>query len=88
VTEQADRQRAALHRMAKDDPELAGRLILMTLPGAASKIGGTMSYVLDVKELGAHRVSAGAGTPTPTSASRPTPARWRTSPPAGTGRSG
>jgi ribonucleoside-diphosphate reductase beta chain len=61
VTEQADRQRAALHRMAKDDPELAGRLILMTLPGAASKIGGTMSYVLDVKELGAHRVSISGG---------------------------
>jgi SCP-2 sterol transfer family len=61
VTEQADRQRPALHRMAKDDPELAGRLILMTLPGAASTIGGTMSYVLDVKELGAHRASISGG---------------------------
>jgi ribonucleoside-diphosphate reductase beta chain len=47
--------------MAKDDPELAARLILMTLPGAASKIGGTMSYVLDVKELGKHRVSISGG---------------------------
>ena len=61
MSAQADRQRAALNRMAKDDPELAARLILMTLPGAASKIGGTMAYVLDVKELGAHRVSISGG---------------------------
>jgi ribonucleoside-diphosphate reductase beta chain len=61
VSAQPDRQRAALNRMAKDDPELAARLILMTLPGAASKIGGTMSYVLDVEELGAHRVSISGG---------------------------
>jgi ribonucleoside-diphosphate reductase beta chain len=61
VSAQPDRQRDALRRMAKDDPELAARLILMTLPGAASKIGGTMSYVLDVKELGAHRVSISGG---------------------------
>jgi ribonucleoside-diphosphate reductase beta chain len=61
VSAQSDRQRAALDRMAKEDPELAARLILMTLPGAASKIGGTMSYVLDVKELGAHRVSISGG---------------------------
>jgi ribonucleoside-diphosphate reductase beta chain len=61
VSAQADRQRAALERMAKDDPELAARLILMTLPGAASRIGGTMSYVLDIEELGAHRVSISDG---------------------------
>jgi ribonucleoside-diphosphate reductase beta chain len=61
VSAQADRQRAALDRMAKEDPELAARLVLMTMPGAASKIGGTMSYVLDVKELGAHRVSISGG---------------------------
>jgi ribonucleoside-diphosphate reductase beta chain len=50
-----------LHRIAGDDPELAARLILMTLPGAASAIGGTMSYVLDVAELGTHRVSISGG---------------------------
>ncbi len=33
----------------------------MTLPGAASKIGGTMTYVLEVKELGSHRVSISGG---------------------------
>jgi ribonucleoside-diphosphate reductase beta chain len=61
VSAQPDRQRAALNRMAQDDPELAARLILMTLPGAASKVGGTMAYVLDVKGLGAHRVSISGG---------------------------
>ncbi len=61
MSTQPDRQRAALDRMAKDDPELAARLILMTLPGAASKIGGTMSYVLDVEELGTYRVSISGG---------------------------
>ncbi len=61
MTIEADRQRAALHRIAADDPELAARLILMTLPGAASKIGGTMSYVLDVAGLGTHRVSISGG---------------------------
>jgi len=61
VSAQSDRRRAALNRMAKDDPELAARLILMTLPGAASKVDKTMSYVLDVEELGAHRVSISGG---------------------------
>jgi ribonucleoside-diphosphate reductase beta chain len=61
VSDQADRQRAALKRMAKDDPELAARLVLMTLPGSAARVGGTMSYVLDVKELGAHKVSISGG---------------------------
>jgi ribonucleoside-diphosphate reductase beta chain len=61
VSTQADRQRAALHRMAKDDPELAARLILMTLPGAASRIPGTLTYVLDLDGLGAHRVSVSGG---------------------------
>ena len=61
MSAQADRQRAALDRMAKEEPELAARLILMTLPGAASKIAGTMSYVLDIQDLGAHRVSISGG---------------------------
>ena len=61
MSAQSDRRRAALNRMAKDDPELAARLILMTLPGAASKVDKTMSYVLDVEELGAHRVSISGG---------------------------
>ncbi len=61
MTDQQKRQRAALQRMAANEPELAARLILMTLPGAASRMNGTLSYVLDVEELGAHRVSASGG---------------------------
>jgi ribonucleoside-diphosphate reductase beta chain len=61
VSIETDRQRAALHRIAADDPELAARLILMTLPGSASRVGGTMSYVLDVAGLGTHRVSISGG---------------------------
>jgi ribonucleoside-diphosphate reductase beta chain len=61
VSAQVDRQRSALNRIAKEDPELAARLILMTLPGAASKIPGTLTYVLDLDGLGAHRVSVSGG---------------------------
>jgi ribonucleoside-diphosphate reductase beta chain len=61
VTDHQKRQRAALQRMAADEPELAARLILMTLPAAASGMNGAMSYVLDVEELGAHRVSISGG---------------------------
>ena len=52
---QADRQRAALKRMAAEDPELAARLILMTLPASARAV----SYVLEVEGLGEHRVGEG-----------------------------
>jgi ribonucleoside-diphosphate reductase beta chain len=61
VKTQADRQRAALNRIAADDPELAARLILMTLPAAASKIPGDLSYVLEIEELGAYRIEVAGG---------------------------
>jgi ribonucleoside-diphosphate reductase beta chain len=61
VSDQTDRQRAALQRIATDDPELAARLILMTLPGAASKVAGTMSYLLDVQDVGTYKVSISGG---------------------------
>ena len=53
MSAQADRQRAALDRMAEDDPELAARLILMTLPGGRLEDRRHAAYVLDVEELGA-----------------------------------
>lgn len=61
MSAQADRQRVALNRIAKEDPDLAARLILMTLPGAAAKIPGTLTYVLDVDGMGAHKVSVSGG---------------------------
>jgi ribonucleoside-diphosphate reductase beta chain len=61
VSTEADRQRAALHRIAAKDPELAARLILMTLPAAAAHIPGTLAYLLDIDGLGTYRVSVSGG---------------------------
>ena len=82
---EADRQRAALHRIAADDPKLAARLVLMTLPAAAAHISGTLVYQLEIEELGSYLVSVSGGRArvdeaqgdrtTATSASRRTPAR-------------
>jgi ribonucleoside-diphosphate reductase beta chain len=57
----ADRQRAALREIAADDPELAARLILMTLPATASRIPGDLVYDLEVEGLGVRRVSVADG---------------------------
>jgi ribonucleoside-diphosphate reductase beta chain len=61
VSIEADRQRAALHRIAADDPELAARVILMTLPAAAARMSGTLAYRLDIDGLGSYRVSVSGG---------------------------
>jgi ribonucleoside-diphosphate reductase beta chain len=61
MTDAAKRRRAALHRIAADDPRLAGRLILMTLPAAAARIPGTLAYVLELDGLGSYRVAVSAG---------------------------
>jgi ribonucleoside-diphosphate reductase beta chain len=58
---QADRQRQALERVADHDPELAARLLLMTLPAAAAAIPATLAYELDVDGVGAYRVSVADG---------------------------
>jgi ribonucleoside-diphosphate reductase beta chain len=55
VSKASNRQRAALRRMAEDDPELAARLILMTLPAT----GRHVSYALEVEGFGEHRVGDG-----------------------------
>jgi|GEM_PF-893125 len=57
----ADRRRAALRAMAAEDPKLAARLILMTLPASASRIPGDLTYDLDVEGLGIRRVSVSGG---------------------------
>ena len=56
-----DAQRAALRRIARQDPELAARLVLMTLPAAASAIRDTLAYRLSVEELGDYRVAVADG---------------------------
>jgi ribonucleoside-diphosphate reductase beta chain len=57
----AERRRAALRRIAAEDPELAARLVLMTLPAAAARIPGTLAYVLELDGLGSYRISVSAG---------------------------
>ena len=54
-------QRKALRTMAAEEPELAARLVLMTLPAAAASIPGTLAYDLEVEGLGAWRVSVSDG---------------------------
>jgi ribonucleoside-diphosphate reductase beta chain len=52
----ADRTRIALEQMTREDPELAARLVIQTLPAAAKKLDG-VSYEMNVRELGTWHVS-------------------------------
>jgi ribonucleoside-diphosphate reductase beta chain len=52
----ADRTQQALRAMAREDPELAARLVLQTLPAAAARIGGALAYDLELDGLGSYRV--------------------------------
>ena len=56
-----DRNREALREMARRDPELAARLVLQTLPAAAARIPGKLSYALEVEGLGSYRVAVAHG---------------------------
>ena len=51
----------ALKAMAQEDPELAARLVLQTLPGAAAQIPGKLVYDMDVEGLGNWRVAVADG---------------------------
>jgi ribonucleoside-diphosphate reductase beta chain len=51
-----DRTRQALAEMAREDPELAARLVLQTLPAAVSKIPPPLAYDLTVDPYGTWRV--------------------------------
>ena len=51
-----DRTREALRQMAREDPELAARLVVQTLPLAVAKIPPPLTYDLTVEELGTWRV--------------------------------
>jgi ribonucleoside-diphosphate reductase beta chain len=54
-------RRDALQLMAAEDPELAARLVLMTLPATAARIPGTLAYDLELTGLGSWRVSVSGG---------------------------
>src|SRR5256885_4117703 len=53
----ADRTQIALQEMAREDPELAARLVLQTLPAAARRILGPLTYDLAVEGVGTSRVT-------------------------------
>jgi ribonucleoside-diphosphate reductase beta chain len=57
----------SLTRMAKEEPELAARLLVTALPAAAAGVPGRLDYGLEIDEVGAYRVAIadGAATVTP-----------------------
>ena len=56
-----DSQRRALERIAADNPGLAARLVLMTLPAASAGIRKPLAYDLTVDEIGTRRVLVAGG---------------------------
>ncbi len=52
-----DRTRAALDEMVRDDPQLAARLVIQTLPAAAARLDHDVRYDLSILELGTWRVA-------------------------------
>ena len=58
-----DRTREALRQMAREDPELAARLVVQTLPVAVRKIPPPLAYDLTVDRLGTWRVIVDAEGP-------------------------
>jgi ribonucleoside-diphosphate reductase beta chain len=55
------RAQQAFRAMARSDPDLAARLVLMSLPVAARRIPGRLRYDLNVEGWGTYRVSADHG---------------------------
>ncbi|MBM3666106.1 MAG: hypothetical protein FJW90_01260 [Actinobacteria bacterium] len=51
----------ALRRMAESEPQLAARLMLQSLPVAAASLPEGLSYRLELRDLGAWRVSPNGG---------------------------
>jgi ribonucleoside-diphosphate reductase beta chain len=58
------RAQEAFRQMAQSDPDLAARLVLMSLPVTAQRIHGELTYDLTVEGWGTYRVSKHNGTAT------------------------
>jgi ribonucleoside-diphosphate reductase beta chain len=56
-----ERARQAVAEMAREDPDLAARLVLQTLPAAAAKVPGQLTYGLLVDGLGDYTVAIDSG---------------------------
>ena len=57
----ADRQQEALRAMAAEEPELAARLLLATIPAAAARIPGPLAFEVEVPGVGARRIRVADG---------------------------
>src|SRR4051794_29987322 len=60
----SSRAQEAFRQMAQSDPDLAAKLVLMSLPVAAKRIPGSLTYDLTVQGWGTYRVSKQNGTAT------------------------
>ena len=58
------RTQEAFRQMAASDPDLAARLVLMSLPVVTKRIHGELTYDLTVQGMGTYRVSKQNGTAT------------------------
>ncbi|MBV9213518.1 MAG: SCP2 sterol-binding domain-containing protein, partial [Actinobacteria bacterium] len=56
-----DRTNTALRQMAREEPELAARLVLQALPAAAARIPPPLDYELTVTGVGAWRIAVHDG---------------------------
>ena len=56
-----DRTQQAMADMAREDPELAARLVIQTLPAAAAKVPGKLTYGLFVDGVGDYTVAIDSG---------------------------
>ncbi len=56
-----DRTQHAMATMAREDPELAARLVIHTLPAAAAKVPGKLTYGLFVTGVGDYTVAIDSG---------------------------
>jgi ribonucleoside-diphosphate reductase beta chain len=56
-----DRTQQAMAAMAREDPELAARLVVQTLPAAAAKVPGKLTYSLSVVDVGEYTVAIDSG---------------------------
>ncbi|MGH2839082.1 MAG: ribonucleotide-diphosphate reductase subunit beta [Thermoleophilaceae bacterium] len=56
-----DRTQQAMTVMAREDPELAARLVIQTLPAAAAKVPGKLTYGLFVNGVGDYTVTIDSG---------------------------
>ena len=61
-----DRTEQALVDMSREDPELAARLVIQTLPAAAAKVPGKLTYGLYVSGVGDYTVVVDSGRATVT----------------------